>query len=247
MCGTPKNFWSQNIFFQPKHFFRPQKNFRYKIFFRVDYTRVRGPSVGAFTAELGDIGFCHTSTQRYWCQSSIFDTNETTTIFMRQQLDHNETTTIFMRQQLDHNETTTILGSHCLNPNNTPTQRYASKHPILMMDDIFLDDIGLNLVDIRRYSSIPPSLPPSLRQTPTRPQRYWGHIMWHQRDHNDIGVILCDTNEITTIFGSPTHQHQHNDMQRYASKRAILMVYDIGARNLAHLWWWPVADFQPFW
>ena len=124
---------------------------------------------------------------------------------MRQQLDHNETTTIFMRQQLDHNETTTILGSHCLNPNNTPTQRYASKHPILMMDDIFLDDIGLNLVDIRRYSSIPSSLPPSGRP---------------QRDHNDIGVILCDTNEITTILGSyyvtPTRSqrylgHQHTN------------------------------------
>ena len=138
-----------------------------------------------------------------WHQRDHNDIYETTTRPQRDNNDIYETTT---RPQRDNNDIGVTLSE---------PQQYTNTTICLKTPDI--DDgryiFGRYWSKFGRYSSIflYPSLPPSLRQTPTRPQRYWGHIIWHQRDHNDIWVILLDTNDTPT--------------QRYASKHPILMVY----------------------
>ena len=85
--------------------------------------------------------------------------------------------TIFMRPKLDPNETPTIFGSYCVND----TIRY-----IVHIVDICRYSLNIPSIFPRYSLDIPsPSLPPSLRQTPTRPQRYLGHILLHQRDTNE--------------------------------------------------------------
>ena len=95
--------------------------------------------------------------------------------------------TIFMRPKLDPNETRRYLG-HIVS-----TIRYdisSISSIFINIWSIFVDIPSIfpqYSLDIPSISPLPPSLPPSGRP---------------QRDHNDIWVIFCDTNETPTIFGS---------------------------------------------
>ena len=131
-----------------------------------------------------------------WHQRDHNDIYETTTRPQRDNNDIYETTT---RPQRDNNDIGVTLSE---------PQQYTNTTICLKTPDI--DDgryiFGRYWSKFGQYSSIflYPSLPQadpnetttilgSCCVTPTRSQRYWGHIMWHQRDHNDIWVTNTPT------------------------------------------------------